>query len=342
MKNIQITGTKIINMNALDDKKIRPEKMDNIRARLYNQDLKKIDKKKLLKINCPVCNSKKYKLWTRKMGFNFVICQKCETLFINPKPNEHDLKEFYKNSKSMVYWNEIFRETETIRKEKIFKPRVKLIKKILQEYGVFNCKTMIEVGAGYGWFCELSKKMKLSEKIIAIEPSHMQAESCKKIKGIKVVESTFEEYKEKENPDLIVSFEVLHLLYNPKLFLENCHNQLKQGGIFICTMTNFDGLDIQILKNESDYIVPTFLTIFNPNSIRFLLKKIGFKKIEITTPGLLDAHIIMNKIKSGKIKKQNPFFEFLINSNDEKLTDSFQKLIIKHKKSSHMLIVCQK
>jgi 2-polyprenyl-3-methyl-5-hydroxy-6-metoxy-1,4-benzoquinol methylase len=330
-------------MKVLDERGIRPKKLDVERERLYKEDLKKFNKKTLVKINCPACNSSKFKLWTKKMGFNFVLCQKCKTLFVNPRPNELDLEKFFTSSKTMKHWNKIFRETETIRKEKIFKPRIKMIKKILREYDFSNCKTMIEVGAGYGWFCELSKKMKLAEKIIAIEPSHMQAESCRRIKGIEVIESTFEKYQKEVNSDIIVNFEVLHSIPCPRKFLKLCHKQLRNGGIFICTTPNCEGLDIQILKNDHDNVVPHFLTIFNTKSIEFLLKSVGFKKIKISTPGLLDIQTVINKIKfKKKDLSEYPFFEFLINSNNNELKNDIQKVISKYKNSSHMLIVAQK
>lgn len=330
-------------MKSLDDKKIRPKRMDEIRSKLYKEDLKIFNKKTFVKVNCPACNSNRFKLWTKKMGFNFVLCQKCRTLFVNPRPNESDLEKFYRSSKSMKYWNKIFKDTELVRKEKIFKPRIKMVKEILKEYDMTVCKIMLEIGAGYGWFCELAKKMNLAKNIIAVEPSSTQAESCRRIKSIEVVESTIEKYQKRISPDLIVNFEVLHLLPNPKDFLKLCYKQLKRGGVFICTTTNFEGLDIQILKSDSDYIVPTFLTIFNTRSIEFLLKSIGFKKIKVMTPGLLDAHIVINKIKSKKNDSSKyPFFEFLINSNDDTLINDFQDLIRKHKKSSHMFIAAQK
>ena len=186
--------------------------------RLHQKDIQILKKFKMVSKNCPACNSSKNKKIFLKLNFKFVICKKCQTVYVNPSPTEKALEKYYTSSKSMKFWDTIFRETESIRKKKIFQPRVKLISQILKNYNLRNCKTMVEVGAGYGWFCDLAKQKNLAKSIIAIEPSPDLAESCRKIKGIKVIESTIEKNTEKLDSDLIVSFELVHLLYNPKSF----------------------------------------------------------------------------------------------------------------------------
>lgn len=305
---------------------------------LYKNDVKFLRKNSLVLVNCPACKSKKYNKLFSKMNFNFVSCTKCSTVFVNPRPSENSLKTFYSSSKSIAFWDKIFRKTELTRKKRIFTPRIKLVLHILKVYGIKQCKKMVEVGPGYGWFCQLAKKQNLANKITVIEPSPSAVTACKKIKGIEIIESTIEDYYDQISADLIVGFELLNYLYNPRSFLEACYQGLTKGGVVIFTLTNYFGLDIQILKEKSDYFVPTHLTLFNPNSIEFLLSSVGFKKIKVITPGLMDVKIILNKIKSGSISSENyPFFKFLEEKNSE-LIDDLQLYLQKHKMSSHMMV----
>jgi len=312
------------------------------KAKLYEEDLLLFTKSELVKINCPACDSVNYYHYCTKMNFEWVCCEKCSTIFVNPRPTEEALEIFYTSSKSMVFWDKIFKESELIRKEKIFKPRIALVKDILKKYGINHCQKLIDVGAGYGWFCELAKEQKLADKIIAIDPSKLFCKACRKIDGIEVVQNTIEKYSQ-QDADLIVNFELISALFNPRIFLQSCYNGLVKNGVFICSTTNGLGLDITILKEKNDSIVPHILNLFNPKSMEILLKSIGFSNIYVITPGMMDVHIILNKIKSGEIKPNDyPFFEVLAEPNYKNFVDDLQQLIQQHQMSSHMVIAAQK
>jgi 2-polyprenyl-3-methyl-5-hydroxy-6-metoxy-1,4-benzoquinol methylase len=312
-------------------------------SRLYQEDIKKLRRTKLIEINCPACNAKSNQVLIRKMGFTYVICDKCKTVFINPRPSSKALTNFFISSKSIEFWDKILEKTASIRKNEIFKPRLNLVQKILQEYKIQNCKKMIEIGPGHGWFCELAKKQNLADKIVAIEPSPYFFARCSKIRGIEVKHTSIEEYYSQLHGDLIVSFEVVNYLSNPNSFLSACYNGLRRNGLLILSLTNYFGLDIQILKEKSEYFSPTHQTLFNPESIEKLLKTIGFRKIRIITPGLMDLSLVLNKIKSGELDAKNyPFFKLILEKKSTDLNNDLQILLQKHKLSSHMVVSAKK
>lgn len=325
----------------LNNNDIRPTSLMKTYSKFYSEDIRILKKSKLVQKHCPACDSKDYTLLFKKMKFNFVACKKCDTVFVNPSPTPDALEFFYTSSKSIHFWDKIFKQTASIRKKNIFQPRIKLVSEIIKQYNIDTCKTMIEVGAGYGWFCELAKKKKLAQKIIAIEPSPTSAKSCRKIKGIQVIESTIEKINEPLYADLIVTFELVHLLFNPRSFLVSCYDTLKKNGVLIFSLTNYYGFDIQILKDKSEYVTPTFISLFNPFSIEFLLKSIGFRNVKVITPGLMDVQLIINKIKSHDIK-MNSFLNFLLQKENNLFINDLQILLQKHKLSSHMLVSAQK
>ena len=74
-----------------------------------------------------------------------------------------------------------------------------------------------------------------------------------------------------------------------------------------------------------------------------MLKSIGFKNIQVSTPGLMDINIIINKIKLGELEKKDyPFFGMLLDLNNEELTNDLQFLLQKYNLSSHMVVSAQK
>jgi 2-polyprenyl-3-methyl-5-hydroxy-6-metoxy-1,4-benzoquinol methylase len=328
--------------NSLNNNEIRPPNLMEIKNKLYIEDLEIFKKSELIQINCPACDSSNYNHYCTKMNFDWTRCSDCSTIFVNPCPSEKALEEFYTSSKSMEFWDKIFKESEKVRKEKIFHPRIEFVKEILKKYEINYCKKMIDVGAGYGWFCELAKQENMAENIIAIDPSKLFCDACKKIEGIEVIESTIEKYTQND-ANLIVNFELISALFNPRSFIESCYNGLAKDGIFICSTTNGTGLDLEILKERNDSVVPHLLNLFNPKSIKILLESIGFKNIQVFTPGLMDINIITNKIKLGELEKKDyPFFGMLLDLNNEKFTNDLQFLLQKYNLSSHMVVSAQK
>ena len=322
---------------------IRPTDLMEIREQLYKEDLKILNKYKKFKVNCSACDFNNHDNFLTVWNYNLVKCSRCLTIFINDRPNEQSLEYFHTYSKSGEFWEKIYKKTETIRKEKIFKPRLKLVIKILKEYGIEHCNTMLDVGCGYGWFSELANESKLANHIIAIDPSPKFCKACKKIPGIEVVQKTIEKYSLNIKADLIVNFELVSQLFNPRSFLESCYERLTPNGVLIFSTTNGLALDIQILREKHDLIAPHILNLFNPDSITLLLKSVGFSNIKIMTPGLYDISSIIDKMKSDAIVKTNfPFFKFILEKNNPELIDDLQSLIQKHLFSSHMLVSAQK
>ena len=92
----------------------------------------------------------------------------------------------------MNYWAQIYQKTEKSRIKNIFEPRLKLVQKVLDENNFKKINHLVEVGAGYGWFCRLAQKNNLANSITAIEPSEITSKKCKEIPNINVIESTIE------------------------------------------------------------------------------------------------------------------------------------------------------
>ena len=104
--------------NKLTEEQIRPKKLKKI-----NEDKNRIDlnfllkrKKRFVKVSCPACQSKKYKNYLKKNHLSYLICIKCKTFYVSPRPSEKLLEEFYKQSKVYKFFNDyIFPKTEKIR-----------------------------------------------------------------------------------------------------------------------------------------------------------------------------------------------------------------------------------
>ena len=312
------------------DEYLRLAKID---AKEYFENAAKIE------INCPSCDNPGVFTF-EKNNFKYCQCSECLNLYVNPRPELKAFTDYYTNSPSAKYWATTFyKKTEKQRREKIWKPKAQLIKNILKK---LKSETfdIIDIGGGYGTFAEELRKI-LDNNIIIIEPGKELADVCRK-KGFKVKEDFLENIKKNDIPrskKCFVSFELFEHLHSPKFFLDNLNSLMEIGDIFIFTTLSSTGLDIQLLwENSPSVSPPHHLNFFNPKSAEIILEKMGFKVIELSTPGKLDVDIILN---NKKHIKDRFWINFLETSNDT-LRNDLQIFLSKNKLSSHMMIAAVK
>lgn len=330
---------------SLSENEIRPKELMEEQRSYYLKDIEKLISKKneFKRVNCPACGCNTSLTVYEKFGFTYEACKACKTVYTDPRPTPCMLEEYYSHSENYQFWaKHIFPATELTRKEKVFQPRVNEIIRICKENNMIN-PSLLEVGAGFGTFCELAEKSEFFSSVTAVEPVPELAEICRK-KGIEVLEKPIESVSEIGLAiDIVVSFEVLEHLFDPKEFIAKCFRVLRPGGLLLITCPNGFGFDILELGEKSDAVDPEHLNYFNPESISLFLETHGFHVQNIFTPGKLDADIVRNKILKGEHHIDNRSFAYhvLVDRWDE-LGDGFQDFLAKNKLSSHMWAIAIK
>jgi len=331
----------------MKDKDIRPKYLMSKQKKLCELDALNLIKLKreFIKINCPACGCSKNSFFLKKNNFIYKICKKCQTFFMSPRPNNETLLNYYDISKNMNYWAKyIFPISQKKRIKYIFKPRARLIKKIiLKQYK--KKITFLEIGAGDGTLAAELKKMNIFTTMKLIEPNANLAQSIKK-KKIDVENTTYEKYLETKTLkkyDCIAFFEVIEHINDPFFFLKNVKQMLKKKGLVIFSCPNGQGFDVAMMQDNSNTIDHEHLNYFNTDSISHLLKRTGFATYEILTPGKLDAELVKNF--SLQKKNINELFNHRLNwikKINKKELQILQKWIVKNKLSSHMFVVAKK
>jgi len=326
----------------MKEEDIRKRKIFNQYLRLVEKDVEKIfaDRGSFLEIACPACGSVNFDLQFKKIGFRYVLCRNCGTLFVNPRPPLAKLNDFYTKSDSTVFWIEkFFKPVAEARREMIFKPRAEYIRDKFAENSI---GTIGDIGAGFGIFLEELAKFWPESKMVAIEPSLDMAEICRN-KKLEVIPSIVEEISEWDGKfDLLTSFELFEHLYDPKMMLKKVFELLSPGGYLLITTLNGQGFDIQILWENSKSIAPPHhLNFFNPQSISNLLESSGFIVKEISTPGRLDWDIVEGMYREEGLDPGR-FWRLIADNASKKAKSELQKWISENNLSSHMRILCQK
>lgn len=295
-------------------------------------------------VACPACGNAEAVPRFMKNDISYVTCVACETFYVNPRPSPAILEEFYSTSANYAYWNTyIFPASEAARREKIFIPRVDQVLELCVRHGITE-GSLLEVGAGFGTFCEELMSRKVFAKVVAIEPTPDLAETCRK-RGINVIESPIEKVSlsDEELFDVIVSFEVIEHLFSPQDFIVECKRLLKPGGMLVITCPNGKGFDIEVLGTVSDTVDHEHINYFNPHSMSILLEQEGFEIVESMTPGKLDVELVRKKVLAGDFDiSGQPFFEHVLLDEWEILGKPFQTFITENMLSSNMLVAARK
>ena len=323
---------------------IRPQELGGQYQRLHAQDTIEMlrQKDEFVDTRCPACNTLLHRESFEKGGFHFVTCKCCDTLYIRPRPTEAMLAHFYQTSKSIEqFCAEICRQTEDVRREKIHAPRAAFMSDLGFRYGM-GWGPLVDVGAGYGTFCEEVQKLGMFPDVIAIEPAAGFAQVCRE-KGLTVIQSPIE-HVSGISASVITAFETVEHLFSPAAFLETCKSILLPGGILVLTMPNIRGFDLDMLGPLSDNIDgPNHLNYFHPDSIRILLSRSGYDVLELTTPGELDAEIVRKYALDGRLDlSHSPFLKKMLVDNWDRFGARFQSFLSDNNLSSHMRVVARR
>jgi transposase-like protein len=325
----------------MKEEEIRPKKIFEEYLSLTIKDIETyFTNIELESISCPACNSSGVFSF-EKEKFTYYECKKCNSMYVNPRPKSEYFNQYYTDSPSTKYWATTFyKETAAARIEKMWKPKAKIINDKIKKFLDSEDFTLIDIGAGYGLFCdEISKYLK--KKPLAIEPSVHLQEVLEK-KGYTVIPKFLEEIIKEDLPHskkCFTSFELFEHLHSPKIFMNNLREIMEAGDYFIFTTLSGTGLDIQVLwENSNSVHPPHHLNFLNPQSVRLLLENLGFEIIEITTPGKLDISIMENKIEFVNDR----FWKTFLSVSTEEEKNNMQNYITDNMLSSHMMIVCKK
>jgi 2-polyprenyl-3-methyl-5-hydroxy-6-metoxy-1,4-benzoquinol methylase len=253
------------------------------------------------------------------------------------------LREFYRQSKNYAYWaKHIFPATAEARKERIFRARAALVAELAARHG-FSGGTMLEVGAGYGLFCECIAETGTFDRVFGVEPTPDLAAICRE-KGVNVIESFIEDVVLDEPVDVIASFEVIEHLFDPAAFLVACRTQLRPRGLLIATCPNIAGFETRMLGRHSDTVDHEHLNYFTPTSIVRLASRLGFEPLEVRTPGVLDCDIVRHRLLDPTKEpiEIDPFLREILCSDDAQLRDGLQTFLTRGGLSSNMMFVARR
>jgi len=330
---------------TLKETDIRPDDLKREQLERFAADIRRLIARKdeFVTVSCPACAASAASVAFHKFDLTYRQCEQCGTIYVSPRPTPAILEHYYRTSENYQYWNtHTFPASEAARREKIFRPRAQRLIGLCKGYGV-NPGTFLEVGAGFGTFCEEMLASKFFTRVLAVEPTPDLAATCRK-KGIEVLDRPVEQLQfDHGTADVVAAFEVIEHLFSPRQFLDACRGLLTQGGVLVLTTPNVEGFDVKLLAEASDTFDVEHLNYFHPESISGLLTSCGFQVLEVLTPGELDAELARKKILAGERDLAGqPFLKRVLIDEWDRLGAPFQAFLSENRLSSHMWVVARR
>ncbi|MGL4595179.1 MAG: class I SAM-dependent methyltransferase [Thermoguttaceae bacterium] len=329
----------------MKENEIRPDEYMPLLEEACEADISILlaDKDNWVRVRCPACDGDNFEPLGEKKSVDYVLCRACRTVAVNPRPSEDLLHKMYANSKVYELWNtKIFPASDAKRREGIYRPRADMLIEYCRKCGISEGASFLEVGAGFGSFCDVIRERNYFGSITAVEPTPQMAKACRAL-GLNVINDFAENAISGNRCDLFCSFEVIEHIYNPFLFLQNACNVLSEHGLIVLSNPNPLGFDAAMLGLKLATFDHEHLNYFNPKSMEILLNRAGFEVIEIVTPGRLDVDIVRKAALDGTLEVSgNPFFEQLLLESSDSVREEFQAFLAKNGLSSHMLSVARK
>lgn len=198
------------------------------------------------------------------------LCCQCGLSQVPHSEQADDLDQLYADVVDQSYLNNISAKAKT------FAHAYKRIEPFLPAPG-----RLLEIGSYCGTFLQVANTRGWS--VQGIEPSRWAAEYAKATTGLAIINSNLEAAAPamQADFDVIVSWDVLEHVRNPKHFLEITHSLLRQGGILALSTIDIDSWFARILQRRWPWIMEMHLYYFGAGSLERMFHTTGYEIVHI-------------------------------------------------------------
>lgn len=230
-------------------------------------------------ISCDLCDSNnstllyigKDRMFKKKGLFNIAKCNNCGLIYINPRPTEEKIMEFYPNEYAPynIKKNRIIK----LVKERLIKNDIKQLKKIIKRSG-----RILEIGCATGEYL-LAIKNTGRWEVHGVEISSYASKYAREKFDLNVITGTvFDATFPNEYFDAVIMNHVLEHVPNPSETITEINRILRKSGKFIFVIPNIDSYEAKIFEEYWYGLdVPRHLYNFSPKTLREILQKCNFE-----------------------------------------------------------------
>lgn len=268
---------------------------------------------------CPGCDAANAPVAFEKDGFTYKRCPQCATLFADPVPSQAAIDQLRATGKSAAYQRKVFTgELATARRRHVQLSLLQWITGTLDEHGV-SPNTYYDWGIPEPNWLNLVVQSNLFKCVLA------------------------ERFDPAVLADVVSLFDDLDKVSDPIALMAEATQQLKPDGYLFMTMTAGSGLEYQLLAADAPNLLPLDrLTLFSVEAIRLRLERMGYRVLELSTPGRLDVETVRNFLREQPAGNRVPFWDYFFSRKDEQAFAELQVFLQQYRLSTYLRVVAQK
>ncbi|MBM9501955.1 class I SAM-dependent methyltransferase [Leptospira sp. 201903071] len=271
-------------------------------------------------------------------GFNHSRCNKCHSVFLNPRPTKESLVSFYKSTEmeetveAEIARNSAERILNEDKKSYFIQNRILPLQKFLKP----NAK-IFDIGCGVGAFVRAMKNEGYSAQ--GCDLSNVSLSVGKSLLGLVDSDIFYGDYDSipEANYDLITLWTVVEHLLNPEETLSFIKSRLRSGYLLL-EFPTADSLMMELYGKDYFWVMPPYhINLFTLAGLKNLLSRVGFEILYVHGmpsnwnffESIAKSTSMSDKLKE-KIKSQCPEFIFEIDRNMDKYAATLGKESVKY------------
>lgn len=239
-------------------------------------------------------------------GFRAVKCYRCGLVYLNPQPNQEELKEYYIGYHNGIGGRSIGddqRFLSSVGEQKLFQHILGLTSKLCPR------GSLLDVGCSYGHL--IKSALKAGYDAYGIEPTEEPFNYARRLFGQRVYQSPLKECNfDEASFDIVTMINVLEHLPSPKNIVTDVYRILRPGGLFVVVVPNllfcwpivlwsaYITREHRLVSTLALFDTPFHLYFFTPCSLQRLLESSGFKIIlKNNAPVIKNKSVVRTSIK---------------------------------------------
>lgn len=291
---------------------------------------------------CIICNDIEKKIIKKGVrdnnSINVVKCLKCGHVQLDLIPDLEEDKYFYDKD---MQSRELNKDIDFAKKRENYALDLESRKKIFSQ--ISKDSNILEIGSGYGFLLEYM--INAGYKIEGLEISSYRRKLSNSISSANVYDYNIlkDEVPLEMNKryDVIIMLQMLEHISNPKKFLIKVREMLKDGGIAIIEVPNFNDHMIKVCKEYFEfYFQRAHISYFTPDTLKYLIEESGFSTVDIKGIQRYSIANAINWFKNGKPEIKDPTFDLPIHI--KWVEDYYKSNLSKDIKSDTILAICRK
>ena len=273
---------------------------------------------------CPLCNSIQISIYFKKWGIDYYRCTNCKSIFANVS---EDVLKKYRNNPGLIAYrkSEDYQRAISDNRQISWSEYSDWI--YLRSFRYLNTKKFKILDVGNRYYS--------LQKILS------NANYCDEYTN---VNSIISEKKLSDVPDdhydLILCNDYIQQFKNIEKEISKIVPKLHLGGLLIMGVKLGTGFDILTLRGKSRIYPYENITLPSQNALNNVLKKVGMKVLDNTTPGQMDVSYVLEK--KDRISPQDSFISYLLETGDKRVLADFQYFLQKNCLSSYSRIVARR